>query len=189
MKTGIVSIIGLLLVLFLVMMFARDGLVGYSSATTLHEYPYEGFESVQNAFEKRYTEALTSGSTALETLTPTSSVPGPIPKAGAEKAGATKKEGFSDSTARDAKKKTSAEGFEPMVPPLKVAAGFSSLLTGNYGDEKAIGFMYNNEGSTTCKSYGYTNSKGNICMSDSDLKLLSTRGGNATGPSDQIGAR
>ena len=154
MKTGIVSIIGLLLVLFLVMMFARDGLVGYSSATTLHEYPYEGFESVQNAFEKRYTEALTSGSTA-----------------------------------RDAKKKTSAEGFEPMVPPLKVAAGFSSLLTGNYGDEKAIGFMYNNEGSTTCKSYGYTNSKGNICMSDSDLKLLSTRGGNATGPSDQIGAR
>jgi hypothetical protein len=159
MKTGIVSIIGLLLVLFLVMMLARSGVVGYSSSKTLTAYPYEGFESVQNAFEKRYSEA----------LTPASPVPGPVPVAGAEK-----KEG-------------SIEGFEPMVQPLKVA-GFSGLQSGAYGSEQAIGFMYNNEGSTTCKSYGYTNSKGNICMSDSDIKLLTTRGGNATGASDQIGA-
>ena len=162
MNTGIVSIIGLLLVLFLVLMLARDGLVGYSSVKTLHEYPYEGFESVQNAFEKRYSEA----------LTPASPVPGPVPLAGAEK-----KEGFAKGT----------EGFEPMVQPLKVA-GFSGLQSGAYGNEQAIGFMYNNEGSTTCKSYGYTNSKGNICLSDSDIKLLTTRGGNATGASDQIGA-
>lgn len=172
MKTGIVSIIGLLLVLFLVMMLARDGLVGYSSAKTLHEYPYEGFESVQNAFEKRYSEALTAQKKA-EHMTPASPVPGPVPLAGAEK-----KEGFA---------KGSSEGFEPMVQPLKVA-GFSGLQSGAYGNEQAIGFMYNNEGSTTCKSYGYTNSKGNICMSDSDIKLLTTRGGNATGASDQIGA-
>jgi len=164
MKTGIVSIIGLLLVLFLVLMLARDGLVGYSSAKTLHEYPYEGFESVQNAFEKRYSEALTTQKTA-EYMTPASPVPGPVPLAGAEK----------------------KEGFEPMVQPLKVA-GFSGLQSGAYGSEQAIGFMYNNEGSTTCKSYGYTNSKGNICMSESDIKLLTTRGGNATGASDQIGA-
>jgi hypothetical protein len=159
MKTGLVSIIGLLLVLFLVMMLTRSGVVGYSSSKTLTAYPYEGFESVQNAFEKRYSEA----------LTPASPVPGPVPVAGAEK------------------KDGSTEGFEPMVQPLKVA-GFSGLQSGAFGDEKAIGFMYNNEGSTTCKSYGYTNSKGNICMSDSDIKLLTTRGGNATGASDQIGA-
>lgn len=164
MNTGIVSIIGLLLVLFLVLMLARDGLVGYSSAKTLHEYPYEGFESVQNAFEKRYSEALTTQKNA-EHMTPASPVPGPVPLAGAEK----------------------KEGFEPMVQPLKVA-GFSGLQSGAYGNEQAIGFMYNNEGSTTCKSYGYTNSKGNICMSESDIKLLTTRGGNATGASDQIGA-
>ncbi len=170
MKTGIVSIIGLLLVLFLVMMLARGSVVGYSSSKTLTAYPYEGFESVQNAFEKRYSEA----------LTPASPVPGPVPLSGAEKAGAEKaeKEGFAQ--------KEKKEGFEPMVQPLKVA-GFSGLQSGAYGDEKAIGFMYNNEGSTTCKSYGYTNSKGNICMSDSDIKLLTTRGGNATGASDQIG--
>ena len=158
MKTGIVSIIGLLLVLFLVMMLARNGVVGYSSTKTLAEYPYEGFESVQNAFEKRYADT-------KESLTPASPVPGPIPQAGAEK----------------------KEGFEPMVQALKVA-GFSGLQSGAYGDEKAIGFMYNNEGSTTCKSYGYTNSKGNVCLSESDIKLLTTRGGNAVGASDQIGA-
>jgi len=179
MKTGIVSIIGLLLVLFLVMMLARGGVVGYSSSKTLTAYPYEGFESVQNAFEKRYSEA----------LTPASPVPGPVPVAGAEKkegfAQKEKKEGFAKGTEGFAK--GSAEGFEPMVQPLKVA-GFSGLQSGAYGSEQAIGFMYNNEGSTTCKSYGYTNSKGNICMSDSDIKLLTTRGGNATGASDQIGA-
>lgn len=153
MKTGIVSILGLLLVLFLVMMLARNGVVGYSSTKTLAEYPYEGFESVQNAFEKRYSEAMTAN--------PASPVPGPVPE--------------------------KKEGFEPMVQALKVA-GFSGLQSGAYGDEKAIGFMYNNEGSTTCKSYGYTNSKGNICLSESDIKLLTTRGGNAVGASDQIGA-
>lgn len=68
--------------------------------------------------------------------------------------------------------------------------GVSGLLSGvtAYGSENAIGFMYNNEGSASCKAYGYTNSKGNVCLSESDIKLLTTRGGNATGPSDQIGA-
>lgn len=177
MKTGIVSIIGLLLVLFLVMMLARSGVVGYSSSKTLTAYPYEGFESVQNAFEKRYSEA----------LTPASPVPGPVPSSGAENA---EKEGFAQKEKKEGTEgfaKSSSEGFEPMVQPLKVA-GFSGLQSGAYGSEQAIGFMYNNEGSTTCKSYGYTNSKGNICMSDSDIKLLTTRGGNATGASDQIGA-
>ncbi len=154
MNTGIVSIVGLLLVLFLVMMIARDGVVGYSSSKTLSAYPYEGFESAQNAFEKRYAEA----------LTPASPVPGPVPAAGAEK----------------------KESFEPMVKEV----GVSGLLSGvtAYGSENAIGFMYNNEGSASCKAYGYTNSKGNVCLSESDIKLLTTRGGNATGPSDQIGA-
>ena len=64
--------------------------------------------------------------------------------------------------------------------------GFEGLQSGPV-DEQIIGFMYNNEASTTCKGYGYTTSKGNICMSDADIKLLTTRGMNATG-ADQIGA-
>ncbi len=79
------------------------------------------------------------------------------------------------------------EAFSPMESsPIKVS-GFSGLQSGAYGDEKAIGFMYNNDSGSACKSYGYTNSKGNICLSESDVKLLTTRGGNAIGISDQIG--
>jgi hypothetical protein len=74
------------------------------------------------------------------------------------------------------------EGFDTMIEQ-KV-----SKLTGStYGDEKPVAFLYNNDANTTCKNYGYTNSKGFICMSDSDIKLLTTRGGNAAGASDQIG--
>ena len=74
------------------------------------------------------------------------------------------------------------EAFETMTKQ-KV----STLSGSTYGDEKPVAFLYNNDASTTCKNYGYTNSKGFICMSDSDIQLLTTRGGNAAGVSDQIG--
>lgn len=172
MNTGIVSIIGLLLVLFLVIMIARDGVVGYSSAKTLTAYPYEGFESAQNAFEKRYAEAFKP----KEHMTPASPVPGPVPTVGTV--------GTAGAEAMTTKEKK--EGFEPMVKEVGVSKVLSGVTA--YGSENIIGFMYNNEGSASCKAYGYTNSKGNVCLSDSDIKLLTTRGGNATGPSDQIGA-
>jgi len=143
MEIQMLSVIGLFLVILIAMVMGCDGVVGYSSSSrSLSEYPYEGFESVQNAFEKRYGEAF-SGQ---------------------------KKEGFEASES----------------PPLKVT-GFSGLMSGAFKDEKIIGFMYNNESGIDCKPYGYTNSKGNICLSDSDIKLLTTRGGNASGASDQIG--
>ena len=85
------------------------------------------------------------------------------------------------------KEKKFAEAFEAsQSPPIKVG-GFSGLMTGAAANEQIIGFMYNNDSNTTCKSFGYTNSKGNICMSDSDIKMLTTRGMNASGVSDQIG--
>lgn len=137
------SVIGLFLVILIAMVMGCDGVVGYSSSSrSLSGYPYEGFESVQNAFEKRYEEAFSGR----------------------------KKEGFEASES----------------PPLKVT-GFSGLMSGAFKDEKIIGFMYNNESGLDCKPYGYTNSKGNICLSDSDIRLLTTRGGNASGASDQIG--
>jgi hypothetical protein len=69
----------------------------------------------------------------------------------------------------------------------KKVEGFQGLQSGPI-EEQAIGFMYNNESNTTCKGYGYTTSKGNVCLSDADIRLLTTRGMNATGVSDQIGA-
>lgn len=41
--------------------------------------------------------------------------------------------------------------------------------------------------SINCKSYGYTNSKGFLCMDDHQVKLLTSRGGNASGGDMQIG--
>lgn len=146
MDTRVLSIIGLLLVIFIGAMMGNSGIVGYSSVKTLNEYPYEGFDQIQSNFEAR-------------------------------------KEAFA---AMDDKKKY-AEAFAAMEsPPIKVS-GFSGLQVGAYGDEKIIGFMYNNDSNTSCKPYGYTNSKGNICMSEGDIKMLTTRGGNALGVSDQIG--
>jgi hypothetical protein len=87
----------------------------------------------------------------------------------------------------NSEEKKFAEAFEAsQSPPIKVT-GFNGLMSGAVGNEQIIGFMYNNESNTTCKPFGYTNSKGNICMSDSDIKLLTTRGMNASGVSDQIG--
>ena len=142
------SMIGLFLVILIAMFMGDNGVVGYSSSSRLlSEYPYEGFESIQNAFERRYGEAFTN----------------------------------------EEEEEENKEGFEASEsPPLKVT-GFSGLMSRAYTDEKIIGFMYNNESGANCKPYGYTNSKGNICLSDSDIRLLTTRGGNASGPSDQIG--
>ena len=74
----------------------------------------------------------------------------------------------------------------PTVSATKVE-GFEGLQSGPI-NEQIIGFMYNNEANTTCKGYGYTMSGGNVCMSASDIKLLTTRGMNASGVSDQIGS-
>ena len=147
MNTGTLSVIGLLLVIFISMMMGNNGVVGYSSSKSLNEYPYEGFESVQKAFEARYAEAFEPNED----------------------------------------KKKYAEAFESSESPALKVTGFGGLQTGAYGDEKIIGFMYNNDSSTTCESFGYTNSKGNICLSNSDKKLLMSRGGNALGAADQIG--
>ena len=145
MDTRLLSIVGLLLVIFIGAMLANSGVVGYSSVKSLNEYPYEGFAQIQEKFKARHEE-----NTYAEALSP-------------------------------------MEAFEPMDSPAIKVAGFKGIQSGAYGDEKIIGFMYNNESNTSCKPYGYTNSKGNICLSPEDIKMLTSRGGNALGASDQIG--
>ena len=135
MDTRLLSIVGLLLVIFIGAVLANSDIVGYSSVKSLNEYPYEGFGQMQEKFD-----------------------------------------------ARDEK-----EAFEPMDSPAIKVSGFKGVQSGAYGDEKIIGFMYNNDANPSCKPYGYTNSKGNICMSPEDIKMLTSRGGNALGASDQIG--
>jgi len=75
------------------------------------------------------------------------------------------------------------EGFETLTGSKPANLAGSSYVA----EQKPVAFLYNNDANTTCKNYGYTNSKGFICMSSSDIQLLTTRGGNAAGVSDQIG--
>jgi len=44
------------------------------------------------------------------------------------------------------------------------------------------------QGSPDCKSYGLSNSKGFLCMTPEQVRLLSTRGGNSASGEMQIGA-
>lgn len=148
-------IVGVLFVMILLALaFSSNGVTGfYKTSRGLVEYPYEGFASLQDAYETR----------------------GLI------------NEGFQEER-RDRHMLAPADVSVKKGPETKVKVeGFEGLQSGPI-NEQIIGFMYNNEANTTCKGYGYTTSKGNVCLSDADIKLLTTRGMNATGVSDQIGA-
>ena len=192
MDTRVLSIIGLLLVIFIGAMLGNSGIVGYSSVKTLNEYPYEGFDQIQSNFEARkevfaamddkktYAEAFA----AMENKKKYAEAFGPMDdKKKYAEAFAAMDSPASNSSTMD----SSTMNSSTMNSPAIKVSGFSGLQVGAYGDEKIIGFMYNNESNTSCKPYGYTNSKGNICMSEGDIKMLTTRGGNALGVSDQIG--
>jgi hypothetical protein len=57
--------------------------------------------------------------------------------------------------------------------------GFEGLQSGTYLPEQRIDDIIYSSGSKDCKDYGLTISTGFLCLSDKDVKLLTTRGGNA----------
>lgn len=179
------------------------------SGSGLSEYPYEGFAVIQEAFENRdgvmserrpnlipkpktkpdpkpkqlpsSLSSLSSNSPFGSFIFPTNNTPVPVDLSlnNAPITGSPNSIFKQDSFATFNK-----EGFESTISK-QISEG---VITGaSYSDQKPIGFMYNNQGSPTCKNYGYTNSQGFICMSEGDIQLLTTRGGNASGASDQIG--
>jgi hypothetical protein len=161
MDKDFVIIVGVLFVVILLSLsMTTSGISGfYASTRGLVEYPYEGFSDYQSAYEVRaeVDEDVVEGYRRAR-------------KYAVPAASTTRPTASTSSVASSAKK---VEGFE-------------GLQSGPI-DEQIIGFMYNNEANTTCKGYGYTMSGGNVCMSASDIKLLTTRGMNASGVSDQIG--
>ena len=172
----------LFVVILLALAFSRNGVTGfYKTSRGLAEYPYEGFSSLQEAYEMR------EGMDEEEE----------------EEMGEGFQEGKRNINRNNTRLKEKCASAYPCptvaapattVAPASAKQGFATKVEGFEGlqsgpvNEQIIGFMYNNEASTTCKGYGYTTSKGNICMSDNDIKLLTTRGMNASGVSDQIGA-
>ena len=65
--------------------------------------------------------------------------------------------------------------------------GFSGLLASPTANEKPLDIFSQSKSGTDCKSYGYTNSQGNLCMDSQQIALLRSRGGNATGLDANIG--
>jgi hypothetical protein len=58
--------------------------------------------------------------------------------------------------------------------------GFNGLLCGPDDSSQNPNEIFSKvKGDLNCKSYGYTNSRGNLCFDENQIKLLSTRGGNA----------
>jgi hypothetical protein len=59
--------------------------------------------------------------------------------------------------------------------------GFDGLICSADSKYTPIDTISNSKGCNNCKYNGYTNSKGNICLDATQIKLLTTRGGNASG--------
>ena len=187
-----VIVFGLFLILTVALYLGSQGYSGFSLVkSSLLEYPYEGFSNYQEAFDRR--EGL--GEDSLKTPVPVAPVapvsvapvaPVSVASASAPVAPvapvAVAPVAPSFFSSLFSKETPAKEGFESSTETI-----FADLQGAQYGDEKPVGFMYNNKGSATCKNYGYTNSQGFVCMNENDIKLLTTRGGNASGSSDQIG--
>ena len=69
----------------------------------------------------------------------------------------------------------------------KKVYGFDGLYCKPYVADSKLDVFSGSNGSITCKGTNLTNSKGTLCLDQNQTKLLTTRGGNATGGGGQIG--
>lgn len=174
--------------------------------SSLPEYPYEGFADYQDMFHNREGVDGDQGSTSRRpsvrdssvrdssVRTPSTSYQPSVPITTAYIM--TPLTGSAIAATPLTANMSPPQSVEPPTKPAPTKEGFETLtdskpakLSGSsyVAEQKPVAFLYNNDANTTCKNYGYTNSKGFICMSSSDIQLLTTRGGNAAGVSDQIG--
>ena len=187
-NSWVVIVFMLFLVLVMALYSGSQGYNAYvSSRSGLSEYPYEGFAGIQGAFENR------EGPKSKEQLLPESPLNSKpsnpfssfvVPTDTTTKKLAATPASDSTTSKTDSFATFNKEGFESTISK-QISEGKNTGAS--YNNQKPIGFMYNNQGSPTCKNYGYTNSQGFVCMSEGDIQLLTTRGGNASGASDQIG--
>lgn len=190
----VVAVFMLFLILMISLYLGSQNYNGFAfTKSSLLEYPYEGFSTYQEAFDMRgeSKEPTARDSSVRDSSARDSSAPLSQPAAAAPTTIAsimTPLSGHATSLAHQSvepptKAAPTKEGFETLTGSKPANLAGSSYMT----EQKPVAFLYNNDANTTCKNYGYTNSKGFICMSSSDIQLLTTRGGNAVGASDQIG--
>ena len=73
------------------------------------------------------------------------------------------------------------DGKLDISSPLKKVNGFNGLLSSSDYIEPSNDFLATVNGSLDCgsQSYGYSNSRGFLCMTPEQVNILTTRGGNA----------
>lgn len=69
----------------------------------------------------------------------------------------------------------------------KKVYGFDGLYCKPYAADTKLDIYADAEGGLSCGGSGLTNSKGSLCLNKVQSTMLSTRGGNAKGPSHEIG--
>ena len=69
----------------------------------------------------------------------------------------------------------------------KKVHGFDGLYCKPFVADAKIDIYSGAQGSLECKGTGLTNSRGGLCLDKTQLHLLTTRGGNATGGGGEIG--
>lgn len=156
--------VGLFIVIIVAMMFSTGGLSPYDehNAKSLSQYPYEGFASAMEYFYNRksppgdFVPPVTTGATtaAVTTSVPTASI---------------KTNGF-----------TSYASATTTATATKLE-GFQGLQSGTYSPEQRIDDIIYSSAGPDCngKGFGLSTSKGFLCLSEKDVTLLKTRGGNA----------
>lgn len=167
----------LAIVLIMVAMYFGAGPVsGASSMSKLSGEPYEGFTDAMKYFSDREGEKKEEKKEgfALPKLnnatTQYQSTGGVKNVSGTHVPATVTRNGFKDIGL-----------YKPQENGIKVE-GFAGLQSGPLNESAGLmSFLRDNEASPTCPGYGYTKSTGNICMSPEDIRLLTTRGGNATG--------
>lgn len=69
----------------------------------------------------------------------------------------------------------------------KKVHGFDGLYCKPYVADMKLDIFSDSDGGLDCTGSELSNSKGSLCLNKNQRAMLSTRGGNATGPSHEIG--
>jgi hypothetical protein len=86
---------------------------------------------------------------------------------------------------------TTNQGSGPVQPPGVRLHGFGANLYSGTDNDQPVDMFGSTPGSIQCfdKSFGLAKSTGPLCTTSDQFRLLTTRGGNASGVNAQIGGR
>ena len=151
---------GLFVLIMVAMMLGTSGIVPHYGfeGKQLQSYPYEGFKQAVEYFNERNPDEEGEGFASLN--------------AGEYN------EIYSGVRVNGEFATDSSPAMNYGAP--KKVTGFDGVQGDSAVENNGLmGYLGPNEARVDCQSYGYTKSTGNVCFSPADLKMLTSRGGNA----------